>query len=118
MLEPKILQQQISDMELKLELVFLEEAEYFQGHFPQIAILPGVVQVHFAVLYAQRYLEVQPEISSVTRLKFANIIQPKQQVNLSLKLVKQKHKVCYKYESKHLETHLLHSSGELNFVES
>ena len=36
-------------------LSFPKSALYFQGHFPQIAILPGFTQVHFAMFFANKY---------------------------------------------------------------
>lgn len=56
----------------------------FSGHFPQFALLPGVVQVDWASHFAQRVFGLSNQIISVERLKFTCPIQPNNQVILEL----------------------------------
>lgn len=69
---------------ITLLLSFPKEAEYFQGHFPELAILAGVAQVHFALFYAKQYLKINQNISNIKKLRFTKIIRPDQEVFLEL----------------------------------
>lgn len=109
MKEPQILNIQKQENEVQIQLSFDEAAEYFQGHFPQAPILPGVAQVYFAVLYAKKHFKIIPNISAIKKLRFANIIQPNQEVNLRLKYLQDKNTVSFEY----LSPTKRHSSGDL-----
>jgi 3-hydroxymyristoyl/3-hydroxydecanoyl-(acyl carrier protein) dehydratase len=88
-----------SQEENRIELLinFAKEAEYFQGHFPQIAILPGVVQVHYAMECAENYFGIIPEISKINRLRFTNIISPEKDIYLQIEHIKDIGKIMFKY---------------------
>jgi 3-hydroxymyristoyl/3-hydroxydecanoyl-(acyl carrier protein) dehydratase len=60
------------------------ELRYFAGHFPGLPILPGVVQLQWAIVFASRYLGVEGGIGRVTNLKFSRILQPGDAVTLVL----------------------------------
>ena len=70
----------------RLEMVFEigRENIHFKGHFPEFAILPGVAQLHLAVVTAQRYLGVPAAVRSVTKLKFTAMVLPGARVRLAL----------------------------------
>jgi acyl-CoA synthetase (AMP-forming)/AMP-acid ligase II/3-hydroxymyristoyl/3-hydroxydecanoyl-(acyl carrier protein) dehydratase len=57
---------------------------YFQGHFPGEAILPGVSQVHMAVLLSQAALDFTPRGSELNRVKFRDIVRPGEVLDLVL----------------------------------
>lgn len=67
-------------------LTFLPDALYFQGHFPDFPILPGVVQVHFAALFRKRFLRQEGWIE-LQKLKFSNLIFPADTVDLTLEKI-------------------------------
>lgn len=59
---------------------------FFQGHFPQIPILPGVAQVDWAMFFAKKNLNIATEnYKSIEQIKFTNIIKPDTTLFLSLK---------------------------------
>ena len=100
-----------SDNSVNLLLHFSKNAEYFQGHFPQMAVLPGFVQVHFALTFAKEYLAVDQVILAIKKLRFTKIISPNSDINLTIEIISLK-KITFKYFTK--ETN--HSSGEIHFV--
>jgi 3-hydroxymyristoyl/3-hydroxydecanoyl-(acyl carrier protein) dehydratase len=57
---------------------------WFSGHFPGEPILPGISQVHIAVLWANRVWGWQPDGATITRLKFRHVLRPDDAVLLKL----------------------------------
>ncbi|MES2260691.1 MAG: AMP-binding protein [Pseudomonadota bacterium] len=57
---------------------------YFDGHFTQAPILPGVVQVEWAIAYGRQYFNLPPVFRAIHALKFQNVIQPDLVVQLEL----------------------------------
>lgn len=70
------------------------EDSAFQGHFPDLPILPGVVQVDRA-MHLQAWYQ-QHQFLRVDRLKFKQIITPGDELVLTLKH-KGKGKVSFEY---------------------
>lgn len=57
---------------------------WFQGHFPQAPLLPGVVQIHLAIHYAQQLLGVQGAFAGMEMVKFQQPLRPATMVTLQL----------------------------------
>lgn len=57
---------------------------WFQGHFPGEPILPGISQVHMAVLLSGEVLGWTPEGVDLNRVKFKDIIRPLETLDLTL----------------------------------
>ncbi|ELX10000.1 AMP-dependent ligase [Janthinobacterium sp. HH01] len=57
---------------------------YFDGHFDVAPILPGVVQVDWAIHYGRQYFSLPPRFLGVNALKFQQVIQPETPVQLEL----------------------------------
>lgn len=49
---------------------------YLEGHFPQAPILPGVVQVDWAIHYGRAYFALAPRFIGIHALKFQQVILP------------------------------------------
>lgn len=83
--EPIICGLKKSDCGADMEMFFAAESAYFNGHFPMAKILPGAVQLHFAVNFAVKFFNETGSLKRVKRLKFSNIIRPREIVSLSIK---------------------------------
>jgi 3-hydroxymyristoyl/3-hydroxydecanoyl-(acyl carrier protein) dehydratase len=83
-LYPEIISSTISAHSLDLTLYVAENLCCFAGHFPGLSILPGVVQLSWAVHYAQEFLGLIAPVMNVERLKFTCPIQPNMQVLLHI----------------------------------
>lgn len=70
---------------LRFLLNIKSDAPYFAGHFPGNPILPGVIQLHWAVLLARRHLHPASHSVDVRRVKFRSIVTPPRLVELRLK---------------------------------
>jgi len=68
----------------KLLLAISPEMECFQGHYPDNPILPGIVQLHWAIGFSISLLGFSGVPFDIKRLKFKNIVQPPSVLELVL----------------------------------
>ncbi len=61
-----------------------ENLFWFEGHFPNDPILPAVVQVHWAIHYAEKLGLEAKKFRGLPRLKFLQIIRPNDELLLEL----------------------------------
>lgn len=83
--DPIICRLDKNDSGADLDVFFAAESAYFNGHFPMAKILPGAVQLHFAVEFAKKFLKETGALKRVKRLKFSSIIRPCETVSISIK---------------------------------
>jgi len=76
--------QRLGACELGCDVSVPYDLAIFGGHFPTIPILPGVVQVDWAVNLARTHLQVDGRFKGVTATKFRRLVQPG--INLALSL--------------------------------
>lgn len=115
--------------EVVLELFIPEELAYLNGHFDQIAIVPGVTQIHWAVYYAQQNFNKHIDAHQLTNtlsaeqtpfdgfyemqvIKFKSLIFPKTTINLNLRFIDDSKKLYFRFYSGTQEF----SSGRLYFT--
>ncbi len=91
-------------------LSFPKSALYFQGHFPQIAILPGFTQVHFAMFFAKKYWSFTDDLTHIKKLRFSKIITPETDISLTIEYFSPQ-KITFRY----FLADATHSSGEIHF---
>lgn len=108
---PDVLGQELTDGRLTLECRVPTELIYFDGHFPNNPILPGIVQTHWAEYYGRQILSVKGDFTSLEAVKFQQVIPPESHVTLTLKYDKNKNKLIFQYQSKRG----VHSSGRICF---
>jgi 3-hydroxymyristoyl/3-hydroxydecanoyl-(acyl carrier protein) dehydratase len=97
--EPELLSQQHVDGELRLELIVPQDLAYFSGHFPQAPVLPGVVQVDWALSLGQRLLDLPPRFAGMEVLKFQQLVRPGDQVTLTLRFDAERSKLHFAYRN-------------------
>ncbi|NHZ42849.1 AMP-binding protein [Massilia aquatica] len=68
-----------------LELVVPSTLFYFDGHFTQAPVLPGVVQVDWAIRYGREYFALAPAFRGINALKFQQVVRPDVPFHLELK---------------------------------
>ena len=70
--------------EFVAKLEFQASASYFQGHFPDAPVLPGVVQLGFAERCVRRAFGVREPLRCVKKMKFVHIIEPGRTIDLRI----------------------------------
>jgi 3-hydroxymyristoyl/3-hydroxydecanoyl-(acyl carrier protein) dehydratase len=89
---PKVLEVESSKDKTRLCLEISADLDVFKGHFDKIPVVPGVVQIHWALEFCREYLlNINPsEIAWVEALKFQHVIIPDTRVELRLELANNK----------------------------
>ena len=95
--------------ECALQLAVPADLDYFPGHFPQAPVLPGAVQVGWALQLAASHLGTAPRCREMEALKFQHLLQPGDTVTLSLRLDRARGKLHFSYR----EGDVTYSSGRL-----
>ncbi|WP_404420642.1 AMP-binding protein [Thalassospira australica] len=114
-LTPEIVIQNRDDDRVNLALRLPTDLLYFRGHFPGMPILPGVVQLHWAVDQAATLFDVPVTIGEVTQLKYRKPIKPGSTVMLELDCDRDSAKIKFRY---HSDAEGDHSSGILKWREA
>ena len=81
-LPEKILSQTADSVELEVEIP--PACDYFDGHFPEMKLLPAVAQVDLVTWYAAAYFALPRAVKSVKRFKFSEKIFPGSRVIFTL----------------------------------
>ena len=97
--DPEILAVRNIDDGVELDLAVPETHSCFEGHFPGFPILPGVAQIDWAALLADRYLETALGGARRFRVKFTSVIPPGNQLTLSLRRTKSGRGLAFEYRS-------------------
>ena len=108
---PKIVSEQVSENQALMECDIPPELIYFDGHFENNPILPGIVQVHWAEAFARRLLPVSGRFQRLEVIKFQQVIVPGTRVNIQLNYDGAKQKLAFEYSSQRG----VHSSGRICF---
>lgn len=83
----------------------------FDGHFPQAKILPGVVQLDWAIHYAREAFAMPPRFQRMDALKFQHVARPGDRLQLTLGWDALKSVLSFRYVS----DHGVHASGRVVF---
>jgi 3-hydroxymyristoyl/3-hydroxydecanoyl-(acyl carrier protein) dehydratase len=86
---------------LEVALVLELDADHpaFAGHFPGRPILPGVVQIDWAITLAARYLDTAQPVGTDFQVKFRRTIGPDLALELRLWLAPAKGTLSFEYRS-------------------
>ena len=111
-LNPEIVGLARTEARVELKLVIPETLLYFRGHFPGFAILPGVVQLDWAIQYGMQYFALGQVCSNEIRIKFRKPIRPGHHVTLTLKYLPARNSIQFDYT----DADGACSSGQIRFV--
>ena len=108
--ETKIIEQ--TERTLQAELSFPKDYLYFKGHFPDFPLLPGMIQIHLAIKFAQNCLKVNGKFSELRAIKFSQPILPDETPILFLELDPTGTKLTFNFQK---DEKTYYSKGQVNF---
>ena len=111
MRSPEITEIEKTDNELNMGFHLQPENDYFKGHFPEFQLLPGVVQVHWAIEYAIENFGELGEFEKMEALKFSKPMRPGMNLRLNVQRNIEKSNIVFKY----LDDQHTYSSGRIYF---
>ncbi len=92
---PLILKRKISKDSITYTILFYRQCNFFKGHFDSLHLVPGVLQLYLAKELANFHFGLNLGMGQWKRIKFTNMIQPDDIVEL--KLEKDDKSVAYEY---------------------
>ena len=81
---PTIISRTVGDTVAEFSLELNEDLRWFDGHFPDQPILPGVAQIHIVSLLAEEAWGFVATGAEMARVKFRHVMQPGAKVLLTL----------------------------------
>jgi acyl-coenzyme A synthetase/AMP-(fatty) acid ligase len=97
--QPELVSQLHVGDELQLKLIVPLDLAHFTGHFQTTPILPGVVQVDWAIELAQRCLDLPPRFAGMEVLKFQQLVRPGDPITLTLRFDSERSKLHFAYRN-------------------
>lgn len=101
----------LTDISAEISFVVQPELPWFDGHFQNQPVLPGVAQIHWACLLSQGVFTIAGKFEKLTRLKFITPILPDQKLDLIMHFTAERQQVEYTY--RHLNQN--YSKGTICF---
>jgi 3-hydroxymyristoyl/3-hydroxydecanoyl-(acyl carrier protein) dehydratase len=99
------------DGQILIDLHIPTDIVHFPGHFPGLAILPGVVQIDWAVRLARLHLPIDGQFTQMENIKFQSLILPDARVVLTLNWIPEKRRLEFSFSTSLRK----HSSGRVIF---
>ncbi len=96
---PRVLSQTREDGAIQLALAIDDDVVFFDGHFPGFPILPGVVQLEWAMHFARQNFAMPHDCMRLETIKFQQVIRPGTEVRLSLSFVSETGQLRFAFES-------------------
>ncbi|UZE29584.1 AMP-binding protein [Pseudomonas asplenii] len=96
---PQVLEQRETDGEWLLQLAVPPDLAYFSGHFPVTPVLPGVVQVDWALELGRERLELPEKFAGMEVLKFQQLVRPGDRIELSLRFDQERSKLYFAFRN-------------------
>ncbi|MBK5532601.1 acyl-CoA synthetase family protein [Pseudomonas sp. TH08] len=96
---PEVLVQLETDGEWSLQLSVPPDLAYFSGHFPKAPVLPGVVQVEWALNLGRQLLNLSGPFAGMEVLKFQQLVRPGDEIQLHLRFDPERSKLYFAYRN-------------------
>ncbi|WP_413111562.1 3-hydroxyacyl-ACP dehydratase [Thaumasiovibrio sp. DFM-14] len=83
--------------DITLSLKLGADIVYFDGHFDDFALLPGVVQLDWAIHYGQAHYQTTMQLTEIKQIKFQRPMCPEALVLLRLSWNRAKRELIFKF---------------------
>ncbi|UEG60944.1 acyl-CoA synthetase family protein [Stutzerimonas chloritidismutans] len=98
--QPERLALQWKDDHWQIELRVPLDLAHFSGHFPRTPVLPGVVQIEWAMDLARELIDdLPPRFGGMEVLKFQQLARPGDRLQLSLRFDHERGKLYFSYHN-------------------
>lgn len=111
--KPEVVGVERTEEQAELKLFVPEALLYFRGHFPGFAILPGVVQLDWAIQYGRQHFALGAVYASTIKIKFRKPIRPNHHLTLNIKYVPARNCIYFDYA----DAEGACSSGQVGFAQ-
>lgn len=109
---PTITSEVVESLKAELSLKIDACLPYFDGHFPEARVLPGVVQLGWAMRLGQQLFDCDYAYHAIEALKFQHVIFPDTEVKITLEYNPAKNKLMFKI----FDDLKSYSSGRIEFI--
>jgi 3-hydroxymyristoyl/3-hydroxydecanoyl-(acyl carrier protein) dehydratase len=82
--DPVVTSERVSAPTAEIVFTVPADLDYLRGHFPGVPVVPGVVQIKWALAFARSRLGVAGEFTGMEQLKFNKVMTPGVAVTLAL----------------------------------
>jgi len=82
---------------VRLLLKIPAELSYFEGHFPGCPVLPGVVQLRWAIELGHEHVGFAGKFRALAAVKFSRVILPEALVSLTLEFDRDTRELGFEY---------------------
>jgi len=89
--------ERLAPHEVVLDLFVPQALMHFEGHFPDLPILPGVVQIDWAIALAREHCGMEGEFTALENIKFQAVVRPEASLRLTLRWDKASSKLSFDY---------------------
>ena len=96
---PQVLEQVEANGEWSLQLAVPPDLACFSGHFPKTPVLPGVVQIDWALSLGRQLLVLPEKFAGMEVLKFQQLMRPGDLVQLHLRFDRERGKLYFTYRN-------------------
>jgi 3-hydroxymyristoyl/3-hydroxydecanoyl-(acyl carrier protein) dehydratase len=97
--QPVVVSAEVTGTDAAIQLQVPSDLRWFEGHFPEAPILPGVVQLDWVIRLAERYLELPDGFAGMEVIKFQRVIRPGMRIELNLEHNVERGKLSFRISS-------------------
>lgn len=101
----------IQENTIEAQINISDDLPYFKGHFEDLAILPGIIQVLWAERISRQHFNITGFSSGMQKIKFKSVVFPGASLRLILKIVDDGSRIHFTYYS----DEKIHAEGYLMF---
>jgi len=109
--DPQIISTKIENNSATFHLEVPEELAYLEGHFSEMAVVPGIVQLHWVVNFVKKIWGIPGELIEANQIKFSKLMHPKDSVDLKIEHDFKKSLIKYSYRHEDI----CYSSGQFKY---
>jgi 3-hydroxymyristoyl/3-hydroxydecanoyl-(acyl carrier protein) dehydratase len=99
-IDPVVLAVHPGGQTVELELFVPLDLLYFRGHFPRLAILPGVVHIHWAIVFGRRHFPLGASLPTMLQVKFRRLVRPGERLTLDLRYAPEHKRLFFEYRDR------------------